>query len=82
WKPDLALICESEVWPLRIKELAKMRIPQILVNARMSEHSFKAWQKRPVLARHIFRHIDLVIAQNKRDVAYYHALGVKSVALS
>ncbi|WP_455477191.1 lipid IV(A) 3-deoxy-D-manno-octulosonic acid transferase [Bartonella sp. B41] len=82
WKPDLALICESEIWPLRIKELAKMRIPQILVNAHMSERSFKAWQKRSVLAKHIFKDIDIAIAQNERDVAYYHALGVKSVALS
>ncbi len=82
WKPDLALICESEIWPLRIKELAKMRIPQILINAHMSERSFKAWQKRHALARHIFKHIDLAIGQNERDVAYYHALGVKSVALS
>ncbi|WP_332059719.1 lipid IV(A) 3-deoxy-D-manno-octulosonic acid transferase [Bartonella sp. CB74] len=82
WKPDLALICESEIWPLRIKELAEMRIPQILVNAHMSERSFKAWQKRRVLSRYIFRHIDMAIGQNERDVTYYHTLGVKSVALS
>ncbi|WP_208435013.1 lipid IV(A) 3-deoxy-D-manno-octulosonic acid transferase [Bartonella phoceensis] len=82
WKPDLALTCESEIWPLRIKELAKMRIPQILVNAHMSERTFKAWQKRPFLVKHIFKHIDLAIGQNEKDVAYYHALGVKSVAFS
>ncbi|WP_019222269.1 lipid IV(A) 3-deoxy-D-manno-octulosonic acid transferase [Bartonella rattaustraliani] len=82
WKPDLALTCESEIWPLRIKELARMRIPQILVNAHMSERSFKAWQKHRMLAKHIFQHIDLAIGQNKRDVTYYHELGVKSVALS
>ncbi|MCL6229918.1 lipid IV(A) 3-deoxy-D-manno-octulosonic acid transferase [Bartonella bilalgolemii] len=82
WKPDLALICESEIWPLRIKELAKMRIPQILVNARMSEQSFKAWHKRLFLAKHIFKHIDVAIGQNETDVTYYYTLGVKSVALS
>lgn len=82
WKPNLVLTCESEIWPLRIKELAKMRIPQILVNAHMSERSFKAWQRQNVLAKHIFQHIDLAIAQNERDVTYYHALGVKSVAFS
>ncbi|WP_026017292.1 lipid IV(A) 3-deoxy-D-manno-octulosonic acid transferase [Bartonella birtlesii] len=82
WKPDLALICESEIWPVRIKELAKMHIPQILVNAHMSKRSFQAWKKRPVLANYIFKNIDLAIAQNDRDVTYYHALGVKSVALS
>ncbi|WP_273754679.1 lipid IV(A) 3-deoxy-D-manno-octulosonic acid transferase [Bartonella sp. MM73XJBT.G] len=82
WKPDLVLVCESEIWPLRIKELAKMRIPQILVNAHMSERSFKAWQKRAVFAKHIFEDIDLAISQNERDVVYYHTLGVKSVTFS
>ncbi|WP_273719069.1 MULTISPECIES: lipid IV(A) 3-deoxy-D-manno-octulosonic acid transferase [Bartonella] len=82
WKPDLVLICESEIWPLRIKELAKMRIPQILVNAHMSERSFKAWQKRRILAKHIFKDIDLAISQNERDAIYYHTLGVKSVTFS
>ncbi|QEE11595.1 lipid IV(A) 3-deoxy-D-manno-octulosonic acid transferase [Bartonella krasnovii] len=82
WKPDLVLVCESEIWPLRIKELAKMRIPQILVNAHMSERSFKAWQKRRVFAKHIFKDIDLAISQNERDVVYYHTLGVKSVMFS
>ncbi|MBB4076556.1 3-deoxy-D-manno-octulosonic-acid transferase [Bartonella fuyuanensis] len=82
WKPDLVLICESEIWPLRIKELAKMRIPQILVNAHMSERSFKAWRKQHVLAKHIFKNIDLAIGQNERDVTYYHTLGVKSVTFS
>ncbi|EJF86889.1 lipid IV(A) 3-deoxy-D-manno-octulosonic acid transferase [Bartonella rattimassiliensis] len=82
WKPDLVLICESEIWPLRIKELAKMRIPQILVNAHMSERSFKSWQKRHVLAKHIFKDIDLAIGQNEKDVTYYHTLGVKSVMFS
>ncbi|WP_332065384.1 lipid IV(A) 3-deoxy-D-manno-octulosonic acid transferase [Bartonella sp. CB189] len=82
WNPDLALTCESEIWPLRIKELAKMRIPQILVNAHMSERSFKAWQKWSFLARYIFQHIDVAIGQNERDMVYYHTLGVKSVALS
>ncbi|AGF74085.1 3-deoxy-D-manno-octulosonic-acid transferase [Bartonella australis AUST/NH1] len=82
WKPDLALVCESEIWPLRIKELAKMRIPQILVNARMSERSFKVWKKWLALARYIFGHINMAICQNEKDVTYYRALGVKSVVFS
>ncbi|MCZ2328107.1 lipid IV(A) 3-deoxy-D-manno-octulosonic acid transferase [Bartonella sp. F02] len=82
WKPDLVVVCESEIWPFRIQELAKRRIPQIIVNAHMSERSFKAWQKQFTFAKHIFKHIDMVIGQNERDIAHYRALGVKSVALS
>ena len=35
WKPDLALVCESEIWPLRINGLARRHIPQVMINAHM-----------------------------------------------
>ncbi|KEG21104.1 lipid IV(A) 3-deoxy-D-manno-octulosonic acid transferase [Bartonella bacilliformis] len=82
WKPDLVLTCESEIWPLRIIELSKMRIPQIWVNAHISERSFQAWERWPALAQYVFRHIDVAVGQNERDVACYQTLGVKSVVLS
>jgi len=83
WKPDLALVCESEIWPLRINGLARRHIPQVMVNAHMSGRSFHSWQKRPALASHIFRQIDAAIGQSESDAAeQYHALGVKTVAVS
>lgn len=82
WKPDLALVCESEIWPLRINGLARRHIPQVMVNAHMSKRSFYSWQKRPALAAHIFRQIDAAIGQSESDAEQYHALGVKTVAVS
>lgn len=82
WKPDLALVCESEIWPLRITGLARRHIPQVMVNAHMSERSFCSWKKRPSLARHLFRQIDAAIGQSDSDAEQYHALGVKTVAIS
>lgn len=82
WKPDLALVCESEIWPLRINGLARRHIPQVMINAHMSEKSFKSWQKRPALASHIFRQIDAAIGQSENDAEQYHSLGVKMVAVS
>ncbi len=43
WLPDVALIAESELWPNFIVETARMRTPIILVNARLSERSFRRW---------------------------------------
>ncbi len=40
WQPDCAIIAESEIWPATVMELGRRRIPQILVNARMSDRSF------------------------------------------
>ena len=82
WKPDLALVCESEIWPLRISGLARRHIPQVMVNAHMSGRSFHSWQKRSALASHIFRQIDAAIGQSESDAEQYHALGVKTVAVS
>ncbi|ALE03469.1 lipid IV(A) 3-deoxy-D-manno-octulosonic acid transferase [Bartonella ancashensis] len=82
WKPDLVLTCESEIWPLRIIALSEKRIPQIWVNAHMSERSFQVWQRMKAFSEYIFQHINMVVGQNERDVAYYQTLGAKSVVLS
>src|SRR5690606_10192817 len=59
WKPDLALIAESEIWPMTIMELGKRRVPQVLVNGRMSDRSFASWSKRSYLAEALFENFAL-----------------------
>ena len=54
WQPDLAIIAESEIWPMTILELGRRRIPQVLVNGRLSDRSFRSWKKRPNLAEALF----------------------------
>lgn len=48
WKPDIALWVESELWPNLIMETHVMGCPIALLNARMSERSFKRWSYAPV----------------------------------
>ena len=36
WQPDLAIIAESEIWPMTIMELGLRRIPQVLVNVKVA----------------------------------------------
>ena len=54
WKPDLAIIAESEIWPVTILELGARRVPQVLVNGRLSDRSSASWQKRAHLAEALF----------------------------
>lgn len=82
WKPDLAIFAESEIWPTTISELAKRNVPQILVNARMSDRSDKRWSKRPSLAKAIFKNLALVIAQSELDGNRFATLGAPSVAVA
>ncbi len=45
WRPDFVLWSESEFWPNMLAGIRKRKIPAILLNARMSEKSFKRWQR-------------------------------------
>ncbi|MGO7704591.1 glycosyltransferase N-terminal domain-containing protein, partial [Rhizobium ruizarguesonis] len=50
WQPDCAIIAESEIWTATVMELGRRRIPQILINDRMSDRSFARWRRRPAIA--------------------------------
>jgi 3-deoxy-D-manno-octulosonic-acid transferase len=46
--PDLAIIAESEIWPMTILELGARRVPQVLVNGRLSDRSFAPGKSGPI----------------------------------
>jgi 3-deoxy-D-manno-octulosonic-acid transferase len=82
WQPDLAVICESEIWPMTILELGLRRVPQVLVNGRLSDKSFAAWQKRPSIAEALFENLAHVVAQSDIDGERFRALGARPVTVS
>ena len=79
WKPDLAVFAESEIWPMTILELGARRIPQVLINGRMSDRSFQRWQRRLALAESLFENFSMVAAQSGQDAERYRALGARPV---
>jgi len=82
WQPDLALMAESEIWPMTIMELGLRRIPQVLVNGRLSDRSFASWQKRPYIAEALFENMSHVVAQSDVDAERFEALGARPVTVS
>ncbi|ASY55470.1 MULTISPECIES: lipid IV(A) 3-deoxy-D-manno-octulosonic acid transferase [Sinorhizobium] len=82
WQPDLAIIAESEIWPMTIVELGRRHIPQVLVNARLSDRTFARWKKRPSLADALFENLALVIAQSDIDAERFRTLGALPVMVS
>ncbi len=82
WAPDLAIIAESEIWPMTILELGSRRIPQILVNGRMSDRSFESWKKRAYIAEALFENLSHVIAQSEVDGERFRILGARPVTVS
>nr|WP_316652727.1 lipid IV(A) 3-deoxy-D-manno-octulosonic acid transferase [uncultured Gellertiella sp.] len=82
WQPDVAIIAESEIWPVTIMSLGERHIPQILVNARMSDRSYASWSKRHAIAETLFENLALVIAQSEADAERFRELGALPVMTS
>jgi len=75
WRPDLAVLVESEIWPNLILETKALAIPLVLINGRLSFSSFKRWRRRPGLSRPLFSAFDLVLAQNDSLAERFAQLG-------
>jgi 3-deoxy-D-manno-octulosonic-acid transferase len=78
WRPDLAVLTESEIWPNLILESSARDIPMALVNARMTKRSFRKWRRNPGMARPLFSRFSLVLAQNETLARRFKALGAPS----
>jgi 3-deoxy-D-manno-octulosonic-acid transferase len=76
WRPDLAVLVESEIWPNLVLETKARDIPLILINGRMSTSSYKRWRRRPSMSRPLFSAFDLVLAQNEKLAERFAQLGV------
>ncbi len=82
WQPDLAIFAESEIWPMTVLELAACNIPQVLVNARMSDRSFNRWTKAIKLAEALYDNFSHVVAQSDVDAERFRRLGARPVTVS
>lgn len=82
WLPDAAITAESEIWPITMLGLSRKHIPQIRVNARLSDRSFSRWQNRLDLAENLFGRLSMVIAQSDLDAERYRDLGAWPVVTS
>ena len=79
WRPDLALSVESDLWPNRIIEASRRRVPMIMVNARLSENSFKRWRMLPGSIVNLLQRVDLCLARTAGDAERLSALGAPRI---
>jgi len=79
WRPDIAFLAESELWPNMLIETHARRIPLFLVNARMSEHSFQRWQRLQGFIETLLEKVDLCLAQSATDAKRFQHFGARHV---
>ncbi|HYS49531.1 MAG TPA: 3-deoxy-D-manno-octulosonic acid transferase [Xanthobacteraceae bacterium] len=82
WRPDLTLLSESDLWPNLIMSSAERAIPLILVNGRLSAHSFARWRYLPATIASLLRRFDLCLAQSEGDAERYSELGAPRVSMT
>ncbi len=79
WKPAAVFFVESEIWPTMISELKKRKIKIALINARMSEKSFKRWFSIRYFGKNILEKFDYIFPQNKETFLYFKKLSIKKI---
>ncbi len=82
WRPDLAVFTESEIWPNLILESSARGIPLTLVNARMTQRSYRRWRRNRGVARSLFGRFSLVLAQSEALARRFKMLGATSTTAS
>lgn len=80
WKPDLAVWVESEFWPNLIVEAHQQGAPLALINARLTEKSFRGWQKAPDFIASLLRRFALILAQDGASAQRLAQLGALNVS--
>ncbi|MEX0324640.1 MAG: 3-deoxy-D-manno-octulosonic acid transferase [Puniceicoccaceae bacterium] len=78
WKrlhPDLAVLMEGELWPEHIYQAKQRNVPVVLVNARLSDRSFKRHLSFKGLTRHYYHRLDAILAGSETDRVRFAQLG-------
>ena len=79
WRPDLAVIVESEIWPNMLAAADRQGVPLALINARMSARSARGWGWVPGFARALLGRFALILAQTEADAARFATLAERPV---
>jgi 3-deoxy-D-manno-octulosonic-acid transferase len=82
WRPNLTLLAESDLWPNLIMSCAERSVPLILVNGRLSEHSYARWRLLPATIATLLTRFDLCLAQSEGDAERYADLGAPRVSMT
>lgn len=73
--PEAVILVEAEIWPNFLWRIQDKGIPCFLVNARLSERSFRGYRRWSSLFRPLFAAFTAVGAQNEADAGRLRELG-------
>jgi len=74
-QPALVLLVECEMWPNLLRYCTRYGIPVVLVNGRISDHSFRNYRRVRWMTRRLLPMMDLLCLQGDTDAARLLELG-------
>ena len=74
-RPSLLIVIETELWPNLFAACRQHAVPVLLANARLSERSFRRYQRVGRLARQTLAMVDAIAARADADAERLLALG-------
>ncbi len=81
-KQKTLVVTEAELWPLLFIVSKLKGIKTVLINARVSDNSYKSYKRFAWFYSWIFASVDEVFAQSEVDKSRYEELGAKSVQVN
>jgi 3-deoxy-D-manno-octulosonic-acid transferase len=80
-RPIAIVLVEAEIWPNFLWRARDQGIPVFLVNARLSDRSYRGYKRFGFLFRRLFTRLAGVGAQNEADAAKLRQLGCRTEAI-
>ncbi|RZI46896.1 3-deoxy-D-manno-octulosonic acid transferase [Candidatus Finniella inopinata] len=82
WQPSLAIFTESELWPNLIWHTKRQGIPLILLNARLSDRSYRRWRRFRFLSKALLGKFEICLAPSETIAHRLGQLGAPRIQLS
>jgi 3-deoxy-D-manno-octulosonic-acid transferase len=76
-RPGVLVLAESEFWPNLVGEAADRGLKVLLINGRISDHTFKVYEDIRPIARRILGNIDRFLVQTDEDREKLERLGIE-----
>lgn len=80
-KPAVGVVMETELWPNHIDQCARMGIPVVLANARLSERSARGYARFPKLVAPMLAQLSGIAVQTQAEAQRFLELGARPEAV-
>jgi 3-deoxy-D-manno-octulosonic-acid transferase len=81
-RPKLLIIAETELWPNLLRVARENGTRVVLVNARLSERSFRGYSRFGFFFRDVVGSLDWIFAQTEQDADRFRRLGAGRISVA